>query len=106
MVVVGAGFTGLAAARRLGELRPDARVLLLEAGRIGNGAAGRSSGFGIDHAHNIRSEGFAEAVEFEKQQIALNRAGLAYLNDAGNSHGINCDWRGGGKTHAACNDRG
>ena len=32
VVVVGAGFTGLAAARRLAELRPEARILLVEAG--------------------------------------------------------------------------
>ena len=106
VVVVGAGFTGLAAARRLGELRPDARILLLEAGRIGNSAAGRSSGFGIDHAHNIRSEGFADSAEFEKQQIALNRAGLAYLEEAVTTHGIDCDWSWTGKTHAACTNRG
>ena len=106
VVVVGAGFTGLAAARRLGELRPDAHILLLEAGRIGNGAAGRSSGFGIDHAHNIRSEGFADNVEFEKQQITLNRAGLSYLEEAVTAHGIDCDWTWAGKTHAACTDRG
>ena len=106
VVVVGAGFTGLAAARRLGERRPGARILLLEAGRIGNGAAGRSSGFGIDHAHNVRSEGFAGAEEFEKQQIALNRSGLAYLEDAVATHGIDCDWSWAGKTHAACTDRG
>ena len=106
VVVVGAGFTGLAAARRLGELRPDARILLLEAGRIGNNAAGRSSGFGIDHAHNIRSEGFAESVEFEQQQIALNRAGLAYLDEAVTAHDIDCDWTWAGKTHAACTERG
>ena len=106
VVVVGAGFTGLAAARRLGELRPDAHILLLEAGRIGNSAAGRSSGFGIDHAHNIRSEGFADSAEFEKQQIALNRAGLAYLEEAVTTHEIDCDWSWTGKTHAACTDRG
>ena len=106
VVVVGAGFTGLAAARRLGELRPDAHILLLEAGRIGNGAAGRSSGFGIDHAHNIRSEGFADNVEFEKQQITLNRAGLSYLEEAVTAHGIDCDWTWAVKTHAACTDRG
>lgn len=105
-VVVGAGFTGLTAARRLGELRPEARILLIEAGRIGNGAAGRSSGFAIDHAHNIRSEGFATAVEFEKQQIALNRAGLSYLNQVVSKHSIDCDWTWAGKTHAACTDRG
>ena len=37
-VIVGGGFSGLAAARRLGELCPDDRVVLLEAGRIGENA--------------------------------------------------------------------
>ena len=31
-VVVGAGYAGLAAARRLAELRPDDRIILIEAG--------------------------------------------------------------------------
>tara|TARA_B100000700_G_scaffold299112_1_gene365814 strand:+ start:1465 stop:2784 length:1320 start_codon:yes stop_codon:yes gene_type:complete len=106
VVVVGAGFTGLAAARRLGELRPDAQIRLVEAGRIGNGAAGRSSGFAIDHAHNVRSEGFASTEEFERQQIELNRSGLAYLEEAVSTHNINCDWSWSGKTHAACTVRG
>ena len=30
-VVIGAGYAGLAAARRLGEMRPDDKVILLEA---------------------------------------------------------------------------
>ncbi len=106
VVVVGAGFTGLAAARRLAELRPDERILLVEAGRIGNSAAGRSSGFAIDHAHNIRSEGFADSAAYEKQQIALNRAGQAYLAEAVTTHSIDCDWTWAGKIHAACTDRG
>ncbi|HIE67544.1 MAG TPA: FAD-binding oxidoreductase [Acidimicrobiia bacterium] len=106
VVVVGAGFTGLAAARRLAELRPEARILLVEAGRIGNSAAGRSSGFAIDHAHNIRSEGFADSATYERQQIALNRAGQAYLAEAVTAHGIDCDWTWAGKIHAACTDRG
>ena len=50
-VVVGAGVTGLAAARRLGELAPDARILLLESYRVGYGASGRNSGFIIDTPH-------------------------------------------------------
>ena len=106
VVVVGAGFTGLAAARRLAELRPGSRVLLVEAGRIGNSAAGRSSGFAIDHAHNIRSEGFADSAAYERQQIALNRAGQAYLAEAVKAHGIDCDWTWAGKTHAACTNHG
>ncbi|MEM9204178.1 MAG: FAD-dependent oxidoreductase, partial [Actinomycetota bacterium] len=50
-VVIGAGYGGLAVARRLAELDPAAEIVLVEAGRIGNNAAGRCSGFIIDHAH-------------------------------------------------------
>jgi len=45
VVVVGAGFAGLSAARRLTQLDPKARVIVLEAGRVAEGAAGRNSGF-------------------------------------------------------------
>ena len=59
VVIIGAGFTGLAAARRLADLWPDKSILLLEADRVGNTSAGRSSGFAIDQAHNIRAKNFA-----------------------------------------------
>ena len=42
--VVGAGFTGLAAAAWLRLLAPGKSVVLLEAGRIGAGASGRTGG--------------------------------------------------------------
>ena len=106
VVVVGAGFTGLAAARRLGELRPDASIVLLEAGLVGNNAAGRSSGFAIDHAHNLRAMGFGDTAEHERRQIGLNRAGQEYLGSAVAAHGIDCGWKWAGKTHAACTAKG
>ena len=74
-VVIGAGFGGLAAARRLAELAPDQSIVLLEADRLGNNAAGRCSGFIIDHAHNIRAKGFADDTANARRGIALNRAG-------------------------------
>jgi glycine/D-amino acid oxidase-like deaminating enzyme len=43
-VVVGAGFTGLAAAAWLRRMAPEKRVVVLEAGRIGAGASGRTGG--------------------------------------------------------------
>lgn len=43
--IIGAGFTGVAAARRLAELEPDADIVLLEGTEIGEGSAGRNSGF-------------------------------------------------------------
>ena len=104
--VIGAGFTGLAAARRLAELLPAKHVLLLDAGRIGNNAAGRCSGFAIDQAHNIRAKDFAGNLHAEKKQIAINRAGQDYLRDQVNAFQIECDWDEGGKIHAAATANG
>lgn len=104
--VVGGGYTGLAAARRLGELDPQARVALIDAERIGNNAAGRSSGFAIDQAHNIRARNFAGSLDAERRQIALNRAGQDYLRDIVTEQEIDCDWREEGKIHGAATERG
>ncbi len=105
-VVIGAGYSGLSCARRLAELDPEAIVVLIEGGRIGNNAAGRSSGFAIDHAHNIRAKSFASDVDNAKQQVGLNRAGLDYLTATIAEHGIDCDWRLEGKYHAAASAKG
>lgn len=43
--VVGAGVTGLAAARQLSVNRPNDRIVLIEGQRIGRGASGRNAGF-------------------------------------------------------------
>ncbi len=44
VLIVGAGFTGLAAAALTRGFSPEKSVLVLEANRIGNGASGRSGG--------------------------------------------------------------
>lgn len=105
-VVIGGGYGGLAAARRLGELNPGASVALVDAGRIGNNSAGRCSGFIIDHAHNIRAKSFADAPDESRKGIALNRAGLEWLAEIVQSQGISCGWRPEGKVHAAASDAG
>ena len=105
-VVVGGGFGGLAAARRLAELNPAASIVLIEADRIGNNAAGRCSGFIIDHAHNIRAKGFADDTENAKRGIALNREGVDWLAEIVERENIECDWRPEGKIHAAASASG
>ncbi|MEM7506854.1 MAG: FAD-binding oxidoreductase [Pseudomonadota bacterium] len=104
--VVGGGFAGLSAARRLAELNPDARIALIEAGRIGNNPAGRCSGFAIDQAHNLRASDFAGALQAECEQLALNRAGQDYLRQVVQAEDIACDWSEDGKIHAAGTARG
>jgi len=50
VVVIGAGFTGLACARRWQDLQPDARVVVIDASEIGEGNPGRNSGFLLEIA--------------------------------------------------------
>jgi len=45
VVVIGGGYTGLWAAWQVLELEPEARVVVLEAGRCGTGPSGRNGGF-------------------------------------------------------------
>jgi len=45
VAIVGGGFTGLWTALELVRRRPSARVVVLEAGRCGDGASGRNGGF-------------------------------------------------------------
>lgn len=105
-VVVGAGYGGLACARRLAELQPGSTIAVIEADRIGNNAAGRSSGFAIDHAHNLRAKSFAEDPVSARKAIAVNRAGLDELERVVTENHIDCDLRREGKIHAACTDKG
>ena len=44
-LVVGAGYTGLSAARKLSELNPNQKIILIDAQIAGEGASGRNSGY-------------------------------------------------------------
>ncbi|HEX7622243.1 MAG TPA: FAD-binding oxidoreductase [Anaeromyxobacteraceae bacterium] len=104
-VVVGAGFTGLAAARRLAELRPGSRVVLLEADRVGAGPSGRNSGFVIDQPHNVDALD-VEDLAANRRVKRLAQAGLGELKALVERHGISCGWSEAGKLHAAVGPRG
>lgn len=101
-IVVGAGYAGLGAARRLAELRPNDKIVLIEAQRAGLGAAGRNSGFAIDLPHSVDMT----EVERNRAQLRLNRAAIAHLDEMVTTHQIACQWSRRGKIHAAATDRG
>lgn len=100
--VLGAGFTGLATARRLAGLRPGWRVAVLEALRAGDGASGRSSGFVVDRAHFIARLPF----ETSRRYLELCRSGIDGLRALVQAHGIACDWDESGWLHAAAGEEG
>ena len=87
VAIIGGGFAGLSAARRLTELAPGAKVIVLEAARLAEGSAGRNSGFMIDLPHDLASDDYAGSGD-DRAVIALNRRAIAFAGDAVNEYGI------------------
>ena len=95
--ILGAGYTGLAAALELAEA--GYKVVVLEAERIGWGASGRNggqaiAGFGCGEAKLEALVGFDDA----RKMFDLSREGLQWLRGRIRKHGIECDWRDGHAT--------
>jgi len=86
-VIVGAGFAGLSAARRITQIQPDATIVILDAARIAAGSAGRNSGFMIDLPHDLASDDYAGAGD-DKTLIGLNRQAIAFAGAAVAEYGI------------------
>lgn len=103
-VVIGAGYAGLAAARRLAENRPDDSVVLLDAGEVGENASGRNSGFAIDLPHLIGSS--MEELDGSQQYMALARAAIEYHETQIERYAIDCDWNRSGKYQTAVSAKG
>lgn len=103
-VVIGGGFVGTAAARRLAENRPDDKVLLIDALKIGQGASGRNSGFVIDQPHKRDLERSDDV--FKRKIVRLNRAAIEYLEKQIDEFGIDCQWSLAGKYQGAVGARG
>lgn len=87
IVIIGAGFAGLSAARRVKQLQPNASVVVLDALRVGEGSAGRNSGFMIDLPHDLASDDYAGAGD-DRAMIDLNRHAIAFAGDAVEEYGI------------------
>lgn len=100
-VVVGAGYTGLAAARRLAELHPEEEVLLLEAATIGEGASGRNSGFLLINPGEPSANAADFTEDWARQQFALVAAGFDWLRALVKAHAIDCDWDEGAQAVTA-----
>ena len=85
--VIGGGFAGLAAARRLTQIAPDSKIAVLEATSIAEGASGRNSGFMIDLPHELSSDNYAGLGD-DRAVIALNRQALDFAANAVEEYAI------------------
>ncbi len=92
-VIIGAGFAGLAAAQRLHQLEPSAQIVILEAQRLAQGAAGRNSGFMIDLPHVLTSSNYAgDSERADRQTTVLNRQAIAFARACVEAYDIERDF--------------
>lgn len=90
VAIIGGGFAGLSAARRLHQIDPKLRIAVLEAGRLAEGASGRNSGFMIDLPHDVSSNDYSgKGLATDKEMIALNRAAISFARSNVEEYGIN-----------------
>ena len=91
VVIIGGGFAGLSAARRLLQIDPALDIVLLEAGRLAESSAGRNSGFMIDLPHELTSDDYAGAGD-DRALIGLNRQAIDFGREAVADYGIKPDY--------------
>lgn len=104
VAIVGAGYTGVAAARRFAELRPDADIVLIDASYIGEGNPGRNSGFLLEVA--LASD--ADAGQLERMALCNRLIGTTMQQIVADVQAsrIDCGLRRSGTYRAAAGDGG
>jgi glycine/D-amino acid oxidase-like deaminating enzyme len=102
--VVGAGFTGLAAARRWALARPGDDVRVLDADLVGEGSPGRNSGFMLEIA--LAEDADAGSLARMEEVNALSRRAMGELAGLVAEHGIDCGLAHRGTYRAAAGPRG
>ncbi len=106
-LIVGAGFAGLSAARQLSLLHPHGRIVVLEAGRVAEGPAGRNSGFMIDLPHDLASEDYAGQLQSDIAQTQANREAIRFAAEMAEAFELTTEaFSQSGKINAAATQKG
>ena len=99
-LIIGAGYTGLSAARKLGQLYPNQKIILVDAQLAGEGASSRNSGYLVDTTLN---DGFTSNKELEnyKKKADIYKLGIEAVKKFIKEYQVDCDWNECGKYFAS-----
>ena len=99
-LIIGAGYTGLSAARKLGQLYPNQKILLVDAQLAGEGASSRNSGYLVDTTLN---DGFTSNKELDnyKKKADIYKLGIEVIKKFIKEYQVDCDWNECGKYFAS-----
>ena len=99
-LIIGAGYTGLSAARKLGQLYPNQKIILVDAQLAGEGASSRNSGYLVDTTLN---DGFTSNKELDnyKKKADIYKLGIETIKKFIKEYQVDCDWNESGKYFAS-----
>ena len=99
-LIIGAGYTGLSAARKLGQIYRNQKILLLDAQLAGEGASSRNSGYLVDTTLN---DGFTSNKELEnyKKKADIYKLGIEAVKRFIKEYQVDCEWNECGKYFAS-----
>ena len=99
-LIIGAGFTGLSAARKLAQIEKNKKIIIVDAQFAGNGASSRNSGYLVDTTLN---DGFTSNKDTEdyKKKVAIYKRGIDAVRKFIKEYQVDCDWNECGKYFAS-----
>ena len=99
-IIIGAGYTGLSAARKLAHLHPNSKIVLVDSKLSGEGASSRNSGYLVDTTLN---DGFTSNKDLSayKKKADIYKAGIETVKKFIKEHQVDCDWNECGKYFAS-----
>jgi glycine/D-amino acid oxidase-like deaminating enzyme len=108
VAIIGAGYAGLSAARRLRQLDPTLDITVLDAARVGDGGTGRNSGFMIDLPHELAASSYESGGKARDLRLTgLNRRAIDFAAQAVAEYDISAGFfRRSGKINGAATEAG
>ena len=99
-LVIGAGYTGLSAARKLAQLYQNQKIILIDSQLAGEGASSRNSGYLVDTTLN---DGFTSNKDLDnyKKKTDIYDLGINTVKKFISEYQVDCDWNECGKYFAS-----
>ncbi len=99
-LIVGAGYTGLSAARQLANNFKSSKIILIDSQLAGEGSSARNSGYLVDTTLN---DGFVSNKDIEnyKKKIKIYEEGINSVERFVKEYQVDCEWNSCGKYFAS-----
>ena len=99
-LIVGAGYTGLSAARKLSEIDKTKKIIIVDAQLAGEGGSSRNSGYLVDTTLNDGFTSNKNLNEYRKK-VKIYDLGIETVKRYVKEYQVDCDWNDSGKYFAS-----